>query len=214
MHCLPPGPKNYSECETVYEPLHWIVSPPSPAQWAASPGLPLTFWQRLSSMAQVTYNYLGGSGVKVSNICLGTMTFGKHPVSRASLSWVSRPVSYMLRLAYYSLADQRGLTPGHAGSPAVIRSADCWRGPALGTLRTRDVIITLLVRQNDVPTSFWRNNDAIITSCARWGTIFIFNAKLYSILFHSMRSSVNSIWCSLHLGIVPVSISSFLMATC
>lgn len=28
----------------------------------------------------VDYNFLGKSGVKVSNICLGTLTFGEHPV--------------------------------------------------------------------------------------------------------------------------------------
>ena len=31
--------------------------------------------------------------------------------------------------------------------------------------RTRDAIITSLLRQNDVVTSFWRNNDVIIASC-------------------------------------------------
>ena len=31
-----------------------------------------------------------------------------------------------------------------------------------------DVTITSLLRQNDVATSFWRNNDVIITSCVRW----------------------------------------------
>ena len=33
---------------------------------------------------------------------------------------------------------------------------------------TGDVIITSLLRQNDVATSFWRFNDVIIASCARW----------------------------------------------
>ncbi len=32
------------------------------------------------NMTQCTYNYLGSSGLKVSNICLGTMVFGEHPV--------------------------------------------------------------------------------------------------------------------------------------
>ena len=31
--------------------------------------------------------------------------------------------------------------------------------------RTHDVILTSLLRQNDVVASFWRNNDVIITSC-------------------------------------------------
>ena len=34
--------------------------------------------------------------------------------------------------------------------------------------RARGAIIMLLLRQNDVATSFWRNNDVIITSCVRW----------------------------------------------
>ena len=31
-------------------------------------------------MSSVEFNYLGNSGLKVANICLGTMTFGEHPV--------------------------------------------------------------------------------------------------------------------------------------
>ena len=31
----------------------------------------------------------------------------------------------------------------------------------------RDAIIASLLRQNDVATSFWRDNDVIITSCVR-----------------------------------------------
>ena len=34
--------------------------------------------------------------------------------------------------------------------------------------RTHDIEITSLLHQNDVITSFWRNNDVIITSCVRW----------------------------------------------
>ena len=33
---------------------------------------------------------------------------------------------------------------------------------------SHDVIITSLFGKNDVATSFWRNNDVIITSCVRW----------------------------------------------
>ena len=36
------------------------------------------------------------------------------------------------------------------------------------TKRTHDVILTSLLGQNDVATSFWRNNDIIITSCVNW----------------------------------------------
>ena len=34
--------------------------------------------------------------------------------------------------------------------------------------RTHDVIITSLLSQNDVATSFWRNDNVIITSCVHW----------------------------------------------
>ena len=35
--------------------------------------------------------------------------------------------------------------------------------------RAHDAITTSSSRQNDVATSFWRNNDFIIASYARWG---------------------------------------------
>ena len=40
--------------------------------------------------------------------------------------------------------------------------------PLYTTNRARDVIITSLLRQNDVATSFWRYYDVIITSCVSW----------------------------------------------
>ena len=40
--------------------------------------------------------------------------------------------------------------------------------PFLCTQRTHDAIITPLLRQNDVTTSFWCNNNVIIASCVRW----------------------------------------------
>ena len=36
------------------------------------------------------------------------------------------------------------------------------------TRRVHDVMITSLLRKNDVAMSFWRNNGVIITSCVRW----------------------------------------------
>ena len=38
--------------------------------------------------------------------------------------------------------------------------------------RTHDAIITLLLCQNDVAASFWRNNDVIIASCVRLVCVF------------------------------------------
>ena len=34
--------------------------------------------------------------------------------------------------------------------------------------RTHDAIMMSLLHQNDVATSFWRNNDVVISSCVRW----------------------------------------------
>ena len=39
--------------------------------------------------------------------------------------------------------------------------------PYHNTQRTRDAIITSLLRHNDVATSLWRNDDVIIAPCAR-----------------------------------------------
>ena len=38
---------------------------------------------------------------------------------------------------------------------------------------THDAMITTLLRQNDVATSFWRNNDVIIASHVRWGAMAV-----------------------------------------
>ena len=43
-----------------------------------------------------------------------------------------------------------------------------WLKSVAKSQRTHDVIITPL-GQNDVATSFWRNNDVITASCACWG---------------------------------------------
>ena len=47
--------------------------------------------------------------------------------------------------------------------------------------RTHDAIIKSLLRQNDVMSSFWRNNDFIIVPCARWVFIYFyyFDVHLY-----------------------------------
>ena len=41
--------------------------------------------------------------------------------------------------------------------------------------RSHDMIISSLIRQNDVVTSFWHNDDVIITVCVRWARVFILN---------------------------------------
>ena len=46
------------------------------------------------------------------------------------------------------------------------------------TQRTRDAIMTSLLRQNDVITSFWRNGVVIFASCVRWEAAFRYG--LYS----------------------------------
>ena len=46
---------------------------------------------------------------------------------------------------------------------APERNADKLTEPSQ---RTHDAIMTSLLRQNNVATSFWRNNDVVIASCA------------------------------------------------
>ena len=46
-----------------------------------------------------------------------------------------------------------------------------------------DEIITLLLRQNDVTTSFRRNNDVIITTCVRW----VVNIRLLQVPSHVVK---------------------------
>ena len=38
----------------------------------------------------------------------------------------------------------------------------------INSQRAHDIMTTLLSRQNDAATSFWRHNDVVITSCVRW----------------------------------------------
>ena len=53
-------------------------------------------------------------------------------------------------------------------SPKISPSAQFEAVATLIPKRTRDAIITPLLHQNDVATSFWRYNDVVIASCARW----------------------------------------------
>ena len=53
--------------------------------------------------------------------------------------------------------------------------------------RTRDVIISSLLRESDVGRSFWRDNDVIIASCAHWNSIASISCYLPLIL-HSRIS--------------------------
>ena len=45
------------------------------------------------------------------------------------------------------------------------------------TQRTHGVMITSLLRQHDVSTSLWRNNDVIITSRVRWGFLCLMSVE-------------------------------------
>ena len=52
-----------------------------------------------------------------------------------------------------------------------------------------DVMITSLLCQNDVITSFWRNNDVIVTSCVHWTCIYYFvHSILIKIIIVSKRA--------------------------
>ena len=46
-----------------------------------------------------------------------------------------------------------------------IKLIDLWRHELQTSCRTQDAMITLLLGQNIVMTSFWRNNYVIIASC-------------------------------------------------
>ena len=59
--------------------------------------------------------------------------------------------------------------PGVTCVVSVVRSG-C--NTTESSQRTHDAMITSLLRQNDVATSFWRNNDVIITSCVHWNVSF------------------------------------------
>ena len=52
--------------------------------------------------------------------------------------------------------------------PKNITKCSIWNRCHINSQRTRDAIITPLLHQNDVATSFWRYNDVVIASCARW----------------------------------------------
>ena len=77
----------------------------------------------------------------------------------------------------------------------------------LETRWTHDVIITSLLRQNDVATSFWSDNDVIFTSCDRWGVFMIPNCLTGG----STGCRYDSLWChqrrwSWHHGDSPFSV--------
>lgn len=54
--------------------------------------------RRLQADLTMEYNYLGRSGLRVSNICLGTMTFGKERVR----IWILQSFSSVYGLAFMS----------------------------------------------------------------------------------------------------------------
>ena len=59
-------------------------------------------------------------------------------------------------------------TGNPAGNPHIQQLVQTKWDAAVHAQRSHDLIITSLLRQNDVATSFWRNNDVIFTSCVRW----------------------------------------------
>ena len=56
----------------------------------------------------------------------------------------------------------------------VFHKFSLWYGEVsfIQSQRAHNVIITSLLRQNDVAASFWLNNDVIITLCVRWDLEF------------------------------------------
>ena len=71
-------------------------------------------------------------------------------------------------------SDQWGsLTPMHHPSPCCTHA---------------HTIITPLLCQNDIETSFWRNNGAIIAPCVRWGCVTLWYMLYWTVLWR--RSTV------------------------
>ena len=59
-----------------------------------------------------------------------------------------------------------------------------WHSSLLTHQRTHDVIITSLLRQNNVATSFWRYNNIIVTLCDSWDGVIGIVAKLHRHIFY------------------------------
>ena len=53
--------------------------------------------------------------------------------------------------------------------------------------RAHDAIMISLLPQNDVATSFWRNNDVVIASCARWVVCIITGACFTNRILRSLE---------------------------
>ena len=88
--------------------------------------------------------------------CLGTdLTMSMQWVSQERMAWL---------LFYSTTASHLQGRNGNAVQTTycLINTKTQW---------TRDAIITPLLRRNDVATSFWRNNDVIVTSCVRWEAV-------------------------------------------
>ena len=62
---------------------------------------------------------------------------------------------------------------------------------------THAVIITSLLRQNDVAASFWRNNDVITTVCVHWGCTFT------DVPFNKLELHRNNSESTLHIDFSP-----------
>ena len=78
--------------------------------------------------------------------------------SRPTRSWLRTPSAR-------TFAQHRwALNVSHTFVNGDVTNADCFVDLAY----IHNAIITTLLRQNDVTTSFWRNNDVIITSCVDW----------------------------------------------
>ena len=65
--------------------------------------------------------------------------------------------------------------------------------------RTNDVIITSLLSQNEVVTSFWRYNDVIITSCVRWVCAMVRLAHCLTTPSHQLLSTAPMLTSQLHI---------------
>ena len=75
--------------------------------------------------------------------------------------------------------------------------------------RTRNVIISSLLRQSDVGRSFWRDNDVIIASCAHWNSIASISYRLSCVL-ESQRRFYSTHWGQDNMAAISQSTFIFL----
>ena len=94
------------------------------------------------------------------------------------LNHLSKRVVLRIRQTIHKWGNSRG-----SAQPEIFLVAQLAHG----------AIITSLLRQNDVTTSFRRHKDVIIASCARWEVLFL-KALLRGLMFLMCHKNVTNVW--------------------